>query len=251
MDDHTPPSDSPAGPSGVNTMRLTVVLVVIAVFGLITAFLFWLLVAGGFSTVRDEAAASGPGAAVLPASVNVDLEQLSALQVPSLDGFVDHGGAPVGRDVFEDEWTILAFIFTRCPLVCPTTMGNMFQMNQSLGGAPVRFAFMTVDPEHDTPEVMSGYLERQGYEDARRPTALIAPSATAMRDAIEGSFLLTAGIDEALLAAGDADSLASVVHPTRMLLIGPELRIHGMASSQENESALWLAAHAAQLAQGG
>ena len=55
---------------------------------------------------------------------------------------------------------LLAFGYTNCPDVCPTTLAQFKQIKAGLGNdaESVRFAFITVDPERDTPERLSQFL---------------------------------------------------------------------------------------------
>lgn len=52
------------------------------------------------------------------------------------------------------------FGFTYCPEVCPTTLLELSQTIKELGAAAdgMRFLFISVDPERDTPEVLGTYL---------------------------------------------------------------------------------------------
>jgi protein SCO1/2 len=53
------------------------------------------------------------------------------------------------------------FGFTRCPDVCPTTLGDIATWQEALGeDGPIRVFFITVDPERDTPEVLADYVSR-------------------------------------------------------------------------------------------
>lgn len=56
--------------------------------------------------------------------------------------------------------TAVFFGFTSCPEVCPTTLATAGRWLTALGddAARVRFVFITVDPERDTPERMTKYL---------------------------------------------------------------------------------------------
>jgi protein SCO1/2 len=49
---------------------------------------------------------------------------------------------------------VLFFGYTQCPDVCPTTLATWRQVHEALGAdaAKVRFVFVTVDPDRDTPE---------------------------------------------------------------------------------------------------
>lgn len=54
----------------------------------------------------------------------------------------------------------LFFGYTNCPDVCPMTLSEMKQLRARLGAqaGQVRFVFVTVDPERDTPERLRAYL---------------------------------------------------------------------------------------------
>ena len=54
----------------------------------------------------------------------------------------------------------VAFGYTNCPDVCPTTLYDIKKARKKLGaqGDDVQVAFATVDPERDTPEVINQYL---------------------------------------------------------------------------------------------
>jgi protein SCO1 len=55
---------------------------------------------------------------------------------------------------------VLGFGYTSCPDVCPTTLAVLAQARRKLGSsaADVQVLYLTVDPEHDTPERMQTYL---------------------------------------------------------------------------------------------
>jgi protein SCO1/2 len=68
------------------------------------------------------------------------------------------------RDDFKGRVTILFFGFTHCPELCPTTLSNMSAILDQLGEdrERVQIAFITVDPERDTPEVLRDYMSAFG-----------------------------------------------------------------------------------------
>ena len=55
---------------------------------------------------------------------------------------------------------ILFFGYTHCPDVCPATMAQVKLAVEKMGDKAdsVRVIFVTVDPERDTPEALSGFL---------------------------------------------------------------------------------------------
>ena len=57
---------------------------------------------------------------------------------------------------------VVFFGYTHCPDVCPTTLADWKRAKQKLGrdGDRVRFVFITVDPERDTPAVADRYAKQ-------------------------------------------------------------------------------------------
>ena len=73
---------------------------------------------------------------------------------------VDHQGQKVTEAVFRDKPSAVLFGFTHCPDVCPTTLMEMSGWVEALGADAdkMRFVFVTVDPERDTPAAMRDYV---------------------------------------------------------------------------------------------
>ncbi len=61
---------------------------------------------------------------------------------------------------FRGEVVGVYFGFIQCPDVCPTALTRAVEVKERLGAQAERFRliFVTVDPERDTPEVVSAYL---------------------------------------------------------------------------------------------
>jgi protein SCO1/2 len=61
----------------------------------------------------------------------------------------------------------LAFLFTRCPDVCPLTAGQFRAAQRSLGNdaSKVTFVAVSVDPEGDTPQAVRDFSERHDLRD--------------------------------------------------------------------------------------
>jgi protein SCO1 len=72
---------------------------------------------------------------------------------------VAESGKPTGSAELRGSVWIAAFMFTRCPTVCPRITRRMreLQLSARAKALPVRFVSITVDPEHDTPEVLRRY----------------------------------------------------------------------------------------------
>ncbi len=68
-------------------------------------------------------------------------------------------GKRVAAADYRGDVVMLYFGYTYCPDVCPTTLSNVAQVLKRLGdGAKhVRFLFVTVDPNRDTPKLLKQY----------------------------------------------------------------------------------------------
>jgi protein SCO1/2 len=71
-------------------------------------------------------------------------------------------GAPLTLDRFRGKVVILAFGFTHCPDVCPTTLGVLARTRKELGAEAdgVQVVYVTVDPERDDAARMREYLAK-------------------------------------------------------------------------------------------
>jgi cytochrome oxidase Cu insertion factor (SCO1/SenC/PrrC family) len=69
-------------------------------------------------------------------------------------------GSAVTDQSFRGRYSLIYFGYTGCPDVCPTTLTSVVQALEQLGarGADIRPVFITVDPERDTPRVLSQYV---------------------------------------------------------------------------------------------
>ena len=72
----------------------------------------------------------------------------------------DHHGQPRTLADFRGKVVALFFGYTQCPDVCPTTLSELATALQRLGpdAARVQVLFVTIDPQRDTPELLSRYV---------------------------------------------------------------------------------------------
>ena len=92
----------------------------------------------------------------------------SAFQLTDITGaqfardfqLIDHNGKPRTIADFKGKVVAIFFGYTRCPDACPTTMGELALVMKELGtdAGRLQVLFITVDPERDTPEVLSRYV---------------------------------------------------------------------------------------------
>jgi len=72
----------------------------------------------------------------------------------------DQDGATVTDRDFLGRPFLVFFGFTHCPDVCPTALFEISEIMRKLGpdAERVRAAFITVDPERDTPQALKDYM---------------------------------------------------------------------------------------------
>jgi protein SCO1/2 len=76
-------------------------------------------------------------------------------------------GARVSLHDFRGKVVAVTFIYTYCPDLCPMLTANMVRVQERLGsdfGSRIVFVSITVDPEHDTPEVLKQYAQDLGAD---------------------------------------------------------------------------------------
>lgn len=61
---------------------------------------------------------------------------------------------------YKGKVVVLFFGYTQCPDVCPTSLAELAQAKKQLGaqGAQLQVILVSVDPERDTPEILSQYV---------------------------------------------------------------------------------------------
>lgn len=72
------------------------------------------------------------------------------------------GEARVFPDFIKGQITVMGFIYTHCPDICPMTTHNMYLTEMELkkkGIDDVKFVALSFDPERDSPEVLKKFAE--------------------------------------------------------------------------------------------
>lgn len=122
--------------------------------------------------------------------------------------FTTQDGKPLTRaDLLGKVW-VIDFFFTRCPGPCPMMSSRMAEISKELKKAKdVRLVSLSIDPEHDTPQVLKEYASHFGA-DPDRWIFLTGPSDQVQEFTTKGM----------LQALSNADP-AAPVHSTRFLVI--------------------------------
>ena len=126
--------------------------------------------------------------------------------------------APFTKADLAGHWTVVFAGFTFCPDVCPTTLTELKAVNARLGDAAknVRFLFLSVDPERDTPDKIAKYI---AFFDPAFQGATGEPAALEKLGA-------NLGFVYAKVPGATPDSY-TIDHSTALILIDPQARIAG------------------------
>ncbi|MCC7463407.1 MAG: SCO family protein [Gammaproteobacteria bacterium] len=130
------------------------------------------------------------------------------------------GGAAFGPEQFRGQWNFVFFGYLSCPDVCPTTLQTLADFRRRLlaadpAAARYRFVFVSVDPTHDTPERMAGYI---GYFD-RDFLGLSGTAAELAR--------LAGSMGVAYAERVDGRGVRTIDHSTSVLVVDPAGRVTG------------------------
>lgn len=127
----------------------------------------------------------------------------------------DPNGRAVSSEDFHGRYQLIAFGYTYCPDICPTTLVEMAEILKQLGeqAGLVQPIFISVDPERDTGKVLKTYTE---FFDARI-LGLTAPPALLRRTADNFK------IRYAKVRSADKDPQHYAIdHSAGMFLLGPD-----------------------------
>ena len=165
-------------------------------------------------------------------------EPQRALPDFSLTGVTVDGTSPFDLRTMRGRVWVADFIFTRCAGPCPMLTANMAGLQKSLPKSIGLLSF-TVDPDHDSPEVLTLYA-RKFSADPQRWFFLAGEKAELIRVVRDG-FLMPI-VENAAASPGER-----VTHSTKMVLIDAEGRIRGWYDGLDPESLDRLSADARKL----
>jgi protein SCO1 len=124
-------------------------------------------------------------------------------------------GRAVTTEDFRGRLQLIAFGFTSCPDVCPTTMLEMQQILAALGprAKHLQPIFITIDPQRDTVQVLGAYTQNF---DAR--ILGLTGSPELVRRAADSFKVQFEKVQE----RGAAENVYTMDHSVGMFLLGPD-----------------------------
>lgn len=162
-------------------------------------------------------AACSPGAPVLgagsagPTTDPVGADPADFGPVPDFR-LVSESGKEVTRASLLGRPLVIAALFSTCTGPCPSIARGLKSLQESLRDTDVLLVAVSVDPAHDTPEVLARYAAHQGADPARW--------IFLTGEEVEVYGLMQHGFYQAVeRSAADAPEGERVTHSTRLLAV--------------------------------
>jgi len=123
---------------------------------------------------------------------------------------------------FKGKYTVVGFIYTHCPDVCPVISAKLGNVNRQLpDDIEVQFVQVTFDPKRDTPSVLKKYMENFKLNKPNF-TAVTGDSVTI--DTLLGSMDIVANIAYSRTTPGGKKNYF-MNHTNRILLMDKKARV--------------------------
>jgi protein SCO1/2 len=133
---------------------------------------------------------------------------------------VSERGAEVTRASLLGRPLVIAALFSTCSGPCPTIARGLKSLQESLRDTDVLLVAVSVDPGHDTPEVLARYAARQGADPER--WIFLTGEEPQVYDLMQHGFY-----QAVQRAAPDAPEGERVTHSTRLLAVDRDGRRRG------------------------
>lgn len=142
----------------------------------------------------------------------------------------DQSGRPYGLNQLRGSYWVADFIFTRCAGPCPVISSKMARLTEEFSQSNLRFVSFSVDPDHDTPEILSAYARTYGADTAR--WAFLTGNTSDVHSLIRDNFHLA--VQEEI--QDGRGGTTAVLHSLHFVLVGPDGKIIGYYNSTDPEA---------------
>ncbi|MCG3205114.1 MAG: SCO1 protein [Elusimicrobia bacterium] len=142
--------------------------------------------------------------------------------------FVDQTGQPFGLKNLKQKYWLADFFFTRCMGPCPLLTNKMKELQAEFSHKEkLSFVSFSVDPDHDTPEVLSLYAKT--YELNLNKWTFVTGSKEKMYELIRESFHLA-------VEPSNPPSLNDILHSLYFVLVNPQGQVTGYFNTGDPEA---------------
>jgi protein SCO1 len=140
---------------------------------------------------------------------------------------ITSSGEPLTKHDLDGKFWIASFIFTRCTGECPQVSGTMARLQKELSDKDdVRLVSLSVDPEHDTPEILHFYAKLYGAD--ARQWLFVTGEKRKVYDLIVDGFHL--GMEQA--TGANRKPGREVTHSSSLMLVDRQGHIRGKFEGQ-------------------
>jgi protein SCO1/2 len=154
----------------------------------------------------------------------------------------DQNARPFTRRALDGKIWVAAFMFTRCPTICPRITRRMRELQERAASAkvPLRLVSFSVDPEHDTPEVLREYAARH-QADLASWSFVTGDAAVIGATAVQGFKLALEG------RANPAAPDFGILHGSHLVLVDRSGELRGFYRTDDEAEVRRLLGDARQL----
>ena len=122
--------------------------------------------------------------------------------------------------------TVVNFFFTRCPSFCPNMNKELYRVVKIYEKNPlIRFLTISVDPEYDTPQILSKYSSQ--YSVKHNKWNFLTGDKKEIYTLAQKYFLVDALVD--------TTQKNNVIHSPKLIMVDPKKRIRGYYDSDDTQ----------------
>ncbi|HEV7349945.1 SCO family protein [Telluribacter sp.] len=140
--------------------------------------------------------------------------------------FVNQYGDTVTQKDVEGKIYVTDFFFTSCPTICPVMKKQMIKVYEEIKSNPdVMILSHSIDPVHDTPEVLREYAQDLGV--TGRQWQFVTGPKEKIYEIGQGSYMVTAN--------EDSTAQGGYIHSGAFILVDQQKRVRGMYDGTTEE----------------
>lgn len=133
----------------------------------------------------------------------------------------ERNGKEVTKQTLLGKPWVVGFVFTRCAGPCPRVTGQMRKLQDELKNEDLRLVTMTVDPDYDTPEILTRYAD--AFDADKEKWLFLTGDKETMYRYIEKHFRMP--VEET--QGEDRKPGFEVIHTTNLLLVDAKGVVRG------------------------
>jgi protein SCO1/2 len=158
----------------------------------------------------------------------VDGKEVEEVVYPAIPdfSFINEDGEVVTQKDFQGKVYVADFFFVTCPTICPVMKKNMLTVYEEFKDNPdVRILSHTIDPEHDTPEVLKKYATDLGVKG--KMWQFVTGDKEKIYDIGQKHYMVS--------ALEDSSQAGGYIHSGAFVLVDKQRHIRGMYDGTTSE----------------